>query len=96
MLSSISKPVAAGAAIGVLAVLVAFAPARALPVDVTYNMNYAFFSPAAGKVVLQGPGSLTVEFANGTALGHRSCCGGPPVCKSKMSSPGGSTTPTTR
>lgn len=70
MLSSISKPIAAGAAIGVLAVLIGFAPARAVPVAVTYSINLTFFSPAAGTNVLQGPGSLTVEFANGTAGGH--------------------------
>jgi len=68
VLSSISK-LLSGSLIGVAA-LVAVAPARALPVSVTYNMQYSFFSPAAGKVVLQGPGTLTVQFSNGTAGGH--------------------------
>jgi hypothetical protein len=58
------------AAIGVLSALVAVAPAHAVPVNVTYNMNYQFFSALAGANVLQGPGVLTVQFTNGTALGH--------------------------
>ena len=70
MLSSISKPLAA-VAIGVVAVFVGFSPARAVPVNVTYAISWAFFAPAAGaQTVLQGPGSLTVEFASGTAGGH--------------------------
>jgi hypothetical protein len=33
-------------------------------------MNYSFLSPAAGVPTLYGPGSLTVQFSNGTAGGH--------------------------
>jgi hypothetical protein len=70
MLSSISKPVAAGAAIGLFMVLAASAPARAVPVAVVYDIQLAFFSPAAGVNVLQGDGSLAVVFANGTTGLH--------------------------
>ena len=42
-----------------------------MPVNVTYDINLSYVSPAAGPTpVLQGPGSLTVQFANGTAGGH--------------------------
>lgn len=70
MLRSISRPVVAGAAIGVLAALVGLAPARAVPINVTYSINLTFFAPAANTIAIQGPASLTVQFANGTAAGH--------------------------
>ncbi len=68
MLKSVSKPLAAS--IGVVVALVAFSPARALPVNVTYSMTYAYFAPAVATTVLQGTGQLTVQFANGTTGGH--------------------------
>jgi len=64
MLKLVSKPLAAS--IGVVVALVAFSPARALPVNVTYAMTYAYFAPAVATTVLQGTGQLTVQFANGT------------------------------
>jgi hypothetical protein len=69
MLTCASKSLALGA-IGVLAVLVASAPAHAVPVNVTFSMNYNFFAPAVATNVLYGPGTLTVQFANGTSGGH--------------------------
>jgi hypothetical protein len=68
MLKFLSKPLAAS--IGVVVALVAFSPASALPVNVTYSMTYAYFAPATATTVLQGTGQLTVEFANGTSGGH--------------------------
>jgi len=68
MLSSVSKALAAS--IGAAAVLVPFAPARAVPVNVTYSMTYNYFAPAVNTNVLYGTGTLTVEFANGTTGGH--------------------------
>jgi hypothetical protein len=69
MLHSISKTLA-GTAIGLVALLVGSAPAHAVPVNVTYNMNYSYVSPAAGVPVLYGPGTLTVQFSNGTSGAH--------------------------
>ena len=69
MLSSILKPLA-GVAIGLVAALVTVSPARAIGVLVTYNMTYSFFSPAANANVLTGTGLLTLNFQNGTTLGH--------------------------
>lgn len=69
MLNCVSK-LLTGAALFAMAPLFAFAPARAVPVAVTYDINLTYFSPAAGANVLQGPGTLTVAFANGTSGGH--------------------------
>ena len=55
MLSSISKSLR-GMAIGVAAVLVCYAPASAVPANVTYAMTMSFVSPAAGVPVVYGPG----------------------------------------
>lgn len=68
MLNSVSKALAAS--IGVVVALVAFSPASALPVNVTYSMTYAYFAPATATTVLQGTGSLTVQFATGTPGSH--------------------------
>lgn len=68
MLKSVSKPLAAS--IGVVVALVAFSPAHALPVNVTYSMTYAYFAPATATTVLQGTGQLTVQFATGTPGSH--------------------------
>ena len=69
MLKSVSKLARERRSV-VVAALVSFSPARAVPVNVTYNMTYAFFSPAAGTTVLQGTGLADREFANGTPGGH--------------------------
>jgi hypothetical protein len=69
MLSSILKSLR-GVAIGAAAVLVPFASATAVPVNVTYAMSYTITSPQTGGAVLYGPGSLTVQFSNGTTGGH--------------------------
>jgi hypothetical protein len=69
MLKSVSKSLVC-ATIGAVVALVGSVPARAVPVNVTYGIQYAFFSPAAGVNALQGPGTLTVQFSNGTPGGH--------------------------
>jgi hypothetical protein len=66
MLKFVSKPLSL--LIGVAAALVSYS-AQALPVNVTYAMQYTFFSPAAGQNVLYGPGTLTLTFANASTPG---------------------------